>query len=73
MFSKHFEDEKVSKISIIMDERVKSFQGLFFDCKCIESIKFIVFNNKLVKPCIENKYATIILISFSFFVGFIKL
>ena len=37
------EDENVSKISIIIDYQIKSFKGLFFNCKCIESIKFKKF------------------------------
>ena len=31
-------DENVSEISIIIDYQIKSFKGLFDDCKCIESI-----------------------------------
>ena len=37
------EDENVSKISIIIDYQIKSFKGLFDDCKCIESIEFKKF------------------------------
>ena len=33
-------DDNVSKISIIIDYQIKSFSGLFFNCKCIESIIF---------------------------------
>ena len=36
-------DDNVSKISIIIDYQIKSFSGLFFDCKCIESIEFKKF------------------------------
>ena len=32
-------DENVSKISIIIDYQIKSFSGLFYNCKYIESIK----------------------------------
>ena len=31
--------QKVSKINIIIDYKIKSFEKLFSDCKCIESIK----------------------------------
>ena len=37
------EDDNVSKISIIIDYQIKSFSGLFFNCKCIESIEFKKF------------------------------
>ena len=33
-------DDKVSKISIIIDYQIKSFSKLFCNCKCIESIEF---------------------------------
>ena len=33
-------DVNISKISIIIDYQIKSFSKLFYDCKCIESIKF---------------------------------
>jgi len=36
-------DDNVSKISIIIDYQIKSFSKLFYDCKCIESIKFKKF------------------------------
>ena len=38
-----YEDDNVSKISIIIDYQIKSFSELFADCKCIESIKFKKF------------------------------
>ena len=38
------EDDKVSKINIIIDYQVTSFIGLFFNCYCIESINFKKFN-----------------------------
>jgi len=37
------EDEKVSKINIIIDYHVDSFSNLFYGCKCIESIYFKKF------------------------------
>ena len=37
------EDENVSKISIIIDYQIKSFSELFYNCECIESIKFKKF------------------------------
>ena len=36
-------DNNVSKISIIIDYQIKSFSKLFYNCKCIESIKFKKF------------------------------
>ena len=56
-------DEKVSKIKIIIDNKVKSFYQLFTNCKCIKRINFIKFNrnnignmNKMFKGCssLEN-------------------
>ena len=38
------EDEKVSKIKIIIDNKVKSLYKLFINCRCIKSIDFIKFN-----------------------------
>ena len=32
------ENEGVEKLKIIIDNQIKSFEGLFKDCKCIESI-----------------------------------
>ena len=37
------EEDKVTKIKIIIDYQIKSFKGLFFDCYCIESINFKKF------------------------------
>ena len=37
------EQDKVKKIKIIIDYQVKSFNGLFSFCECIESINFIKF------------------------------
>ena len=37
------EDNKISKIKIIINYQVKSFQKLFFSCKCIKSISFKKF------------------------------
>ena len=36
--------DKVQKIKIIIDYQVKSFNGLFFSCQCIESIIFKKFH-----------------------------
>ena len=36
-------NENVTKLSIIIDYQVKSFQGLFRNCKCIEYINFKKF------------------------------
>ena len=37
------ENDKISKIKIIIDYQVKSFQNLFKDCECIETITFKKF------------------------------
>ena len=37
------EEDKVSKINIIIDYQIKSFKKLFFYCECIESINFKQF------------------------------
>jgi len=36
-------EDNVSKINIIIDYQINSFNGLFIDCKCIESIYFKKF------------------------------
>ena len=38
-----YEDENVSKINIIIDYQIISFNKLFYNCKCIESIYFKKF------------------------------
>ena len=38
------EDDKVSKINIIIEYQVKSFENLFYTCDCIESINFKTFS-----------------------------
>ena len=38
-----YKDDNVSKISIIIDYQIKSFSKLFYNCECIESIKFKKF------------------------------
>ena len=42
------EEDKVTKIKIIIDYQVKSFKDLFYDCKCIESITFKKFSNHII-------------------------
>ena len=37
------EEDKVTRIKIIIDYQVKSFKELFIDCRCIESINFKKF------------------------------
>ena len=37
------EDDKVNKIKIIIDYKIKSLYKLFFNCECIESINFLKF------------------------------
>ena len=40
------EGENVTKIIIIIDEQIKSFEKLFYNCECIEKINFIKFKRK---------------------------
>ena len=42
------EEDKVTKIKIIIDYQIKSFKKLFYKCKCIESINFKKFNRNNV-------------------------
>ena len=41
-FIMNFED--VKKIKVILNYEIKSFRGLFDECRCIKSIKFLKFN-----------------------------
>ena len=43
------EQDKVTKIKIIIDYQVKSFKELFYECRCIESINFKKFYRNNVK------------------------
>ena len=43
------EEDKVTKIKIIIDYQVKSFKELFSECRCIESINFKKFYRDNVK------------------------
>ena len=45
--------ENVKKIKIIIDYQIKSFEGLFEECKCIESINFKKFHRNNI---ISMKY-----------------
>ena len=47
-----YKGDNVSKISIIIDYQIKSFQGLFSYCECIESIKF----KKFYRNNVTNMY-----------------
>ena len=42
------EDENVSKIKVVIDYQVKSFENLFRDCKCIKSIYFKKFYRNVI-------------------------
>ena len=44
------ENDKVSKITIIIDYQIKSFEALFYSCDCIESVSF----NKFYRNNINN-------------------
>ena len=39
-------DDSISKIKIVIDEEIDSFDELFFGCDCIKEIKFIKYNRK---------------------------
>ena len=41
-----YEGEQINKIKIIIDYQIKSFENLFYNCDCIESIKFKKFYRK---------------------------
>jgi len=49
-------DDNISKISVIIDYQIKSFSGLFFNCKCIESIEFKKFYRNNVTDMSEMFY-----------------
>ena len=42
-------NENVANIKIIIDYQIESFDSLFEDCKCIESISFTKFNSNNIK------------------------
>ena len=37
-------NDNITKINIIIDNEIKSFEKLFYKCKCIEKIRFIKYN-----------------------------
>ena len=39
-----YKKDKITKIKIIIEHQVKSFYKLFYDCKCIGSLRFIKFS-----------------------------
>ena len=46
-------NDKINKIRVIIESKIKSFSGLFIYCNCLEKINFIRCNNN-----IENLYNT---------------
>ena len=64
------EEDKISKINIIIDYQIKSFQGLFLFCKCIESINFKKFyrNNITNMKCMFYGCSFLKEINFSNFI-----
>ena len=38
-----YQDDKITKIKIIIDYQIKSFKKLFYNCECIEYINFTKF------------------------------
>ena len=66
------EEDKVTKIKIIIDYLVKSFKNLFFNCKCIESINFKKFYRNNVKYLFYTIYLLFHIILFKnkiFYIG----
>ena len=43
-------NDNITKINIILDNEIKSFEGLFDECECIEKIKF----KKFIRNDINN-------------------
>ena len=37
-------NDNITKINIILDNEIASFEKLFYECKCIEKIRFIKYN-----------------------------
>ena len=71
------EEDKVKKIKIIIDCQVKSFEGLFYKCECIESINFKKFyrnNVKYLFYIVYSLFHIILLKNKIFYIGrYIKL
>ena len=42
------EEDKVKKIRVVINNKIKSFYQLFLNCKCIHKIKFTKFNRNLL-------------------------
>ena len=53
------EEDKVSKIYIIINYQIKSFSDLFYYCECIESINFKKFyRNNIINMCWMFSYCS---------------
>ena len=48
--------DKIEKIKIILDYQVKSFNNLFYECKCIQSINFRKFYRNNINSMIRMFY-----------------
>ena len=55
------ENDKITKIKIKIDHQINSFQGLFKNCKCIESIYFKKFYRKNIINISEMFYGNSLL------------
>ena len=55
------EKDKINKLKIIIDHQINSFQGLFKNCKCIESIFFKKFFRKNIINISEMFYGNSLL------------
>ena len=66
------EEDKVTKIKIIIDYQFKSFNRLFYQCDCIESIKFKKFYRNNVNIYFNTIYLLFNIILFKnkiFYIG----
>ena len=63
------EKDKISKIRIVIDYQLKSLFGLFLDCVCIETIRFIKFyrNNITDMCCMFSRCSSLKEVDFSNF------
>ena len=45
-------NDNITKINIILDNEITSFEKMFYECKCIEKIKFIKFKRNNINNTI---------------------
>ena len=61
------ENESVIKIKVILDYKIKSFDNLFKDCKCIESVSFNFFYTDNINSMKNMFYGCTFLKTVNFF------